>query len=186
MAETLERKINNIYIVGYPAVGKSRNAKYFAKSYNWELYDVDCEIVKNQGLTISEIFTQKGEPFFRSLETEILKTTEKKTHCIVSCGGGTVLKSENWNIMKRVGLIVCLKVNLEILRSRLEKSKIKTRPLLDDNPTLEKLEHFINERKPYYDLSDVQIDIEQYTIPKISHHLHQIYMQFKSGQKKLN
>ena len=94
----------NIYLIGFMGCGKSTVATRMAWKHHLERIEMDEEIEKHQGLTISEIFEVFGEKHFRKIETSFLESLLTKQNLVVSCGGGAVLKPENVALMKEMGL----------------------------------------------------------------------------------
>jgi shikimate kinase len=109
----------NYYLIGLPASGKSSVGKALATKIEYEFYDLDRLIEKNEGITIPNIFKLYGEDYFRDLETKYLKELKEKDNIVVSCGGGIVLRKENKEYMN--GIIVLLKTNLKEIEFRLKR-----------------------------------------------------------------
>ena len=118
-----------ICLIGMPGSGKTTLGKEIARVFDYEFIDMDSLIKKETGLKISQIFLNKGEEYFRSIETSILEKiilNDKKL--IISTGGGIVLK--NQKILKKTYNIY-LECNINTLVKRLNSSK--ERPLIGDN-----------------------------------------------------
>ena len=118
-----------ICLIGMPGSGKTTLGKEIARIFDYEFIDMDSLIKKETGLKISQIFSNKGEEYFRSIETSILEKiilNDKKL--IISTGGGIVLK--NQKILKKTYNIY-LECNINTLVKRLNSSK--ERPLIGDN-----------------------------------------------------
>jgi len=118
-----------ICLIGMPGSGKTTLGKEIARVFDYEFIDMDSLIKKETGLKISQIFSNKGEEYFRSIETSILEKiilNDKKL--IISTGGGIVLK--NQKILKKTYNIY-LECNINTLVKRLNSSK--ERPLIGDN-----------------------------------------------------
>ena len=118
-----------ICLIGMPGSGKTTLGKEIARVFDYEFIDMDSLIKKETGLKISQIFLNKGEEYFRSIETSILEKiilNDKKL--IISTGGGIVLR--NQKILKKTYNIY-LECNINTLVKRLKSSK--ERPLIGDN-----------------------------------------------------
>ena len=118
-----------ICLIGMPGSGKTTLGKEIARIFDYEFIDMDLLIKKETGLKISQIFLNKGEEYFRSIETSILEKiilNDKKL--IISSGGGIVLR--NQKILKKTYNIY-LECNINTLVKRLSSSK--ERPLIGDN-----------------------------------------------------
>ena len=90
---------NNVYITGFSGSGKSTSGKELAQLLERDFVDMDSEIEKLQNESIPSIFTNHGEPFFRSIETGLLDSISRKTDQIVSTGGGVPTIPKNVKIM---------------------------------------------------------------------------------------
>ena len=97
----MERK--NILLIGFMGTGKSTVSARLKKMLGMKEIDTDALIVEQEGMTISDIFAQKGEEAFRNMETDLLRRLKDEKNLIVSCGGGMALRDENASIMKEAG-----------------------------------------------------------------------------------
>lgn len=139
-----------------PFSGKTTIGKLLAQKLDFKFVDLDFLIEQNEGMKISEIFKNKGEEYFRYLETKTLEEFNESEHFILSTGGGTIQKEENLQILKTLGSIFYLKINPNELFERIKDDK--TRPLLqNDNPKLVLL-NLYNKRKQNYERADFIID----------------------------
>jgi shikimate kinase len=155
----------NIYLVGFMGTGKSSAGKALAKRKKWQFVDLDELIELREGRAISAIFANKGEPYFRRLETRILKEVALQKKFIVSCGGGIVLNEDNIALMKKTGKVICLSATPQVILKRV--SNTSKRPLLNvDNP-LARIEHLLKLRAPYYVQADFQISTSRLSVDKV-------------------
>jgi shikimate kinase len=140
--------------------GKSTAGRKLASLLGWSFIDLDKRIEEHTSKTIPEIFSQKGEDYFRSIEAQLLRDLMTCTNTVISTGGGTPCHGDNMDFMNEHGLTVYLKLTPAELNSRLSQSNGE-RPLIKD---LEKgnLLSFIEEklavRKKYYDRSDIIVE----------------------------
>lgn len=95
----------NIVLTGMPSSGKSTVGRILAEKTGRTFYDLDSEIVSSSGMEITEIFEKYGEKHFRDLESESAKRISALSGVVISCGGGTVLRKENVDALKRNGVI---------------------------------------------------------------------------------
>ena len=140
-----------LIIIGPMASGKSVVGKKLSKRLDIDFYDTDEEIVKKTGVTISHIFDIEGEDKFRSREMNIFSDLIKKDDCVISTGGGIVLKQENRELLKK-GTVLYLKTSIQ---TQLERTMNDIeRPLLrgkeNKEVTLKKMAKF---RNPLYEKS---------------------------------
>jgi len=130
----------NIVLTGMPGSGKSTVGKLLNPE-GYTFIDTDAEIEKRCGCTIKELIAAKGEPYFRDLESEVIRDVSAESCRIISTGGGAILREENVRCLKRNGKLFFLNAAL----SRLQATK--ERPLSD---TYEKLAKLYEERMGIY------------------------------------
>lgn len=147
-----------IVLCGFMGCGKSSIGRRLARLLSWEFTDMDAFIEEHEGMTVSEIFAQKGEGEFRKMETEAVKALMKKDNIIVASGGGTVMNPKNVEeIHKGGGVIYFLDVPLAALQERLKNDK--KRPLLQKPNRREVIaELFSNRYDKYLNAADVKVD----------------------------
>ena len=129
-------KINrNIVLIGMPASGKSTVGKLLSKKISYEYYDADKYLERKENVKISTLFSEKGEEYFRNLETKYLRELSQKNGIIISTGGGAVKREENMEILKEKGIVVFLSRKIEDIA----KENHEARPLLQDINNIYKL-----------------------------------------------
>lgn len=145
---------SNLVFVGLPLSGKSKYARIFGELFDRSAYDIDEMIEKDQKKKVSEIFEDEGEPSFRQMESNMVKTLYQKQGIIISTGGGLIENSESMSLLKQNGIIIFLNKN----PMQIAKKKIYGRPLLND-PT--KIISLAKRRLPLYQKhADIVIDIK--------------------------
>lgn len=140
--------------------GKSFWAERMSKKLSISFVELDRQIEKKVGLTITEIFANVGESAFRQLEQEVLHEYSRNSfNGIVACGGGTPCYYDNMSLMKQQGTVVFLKASLQTLEHRI--SILNDRPLVVQHEfQWTRLEELYHSRLPYYEQADVVIDID--------------------------
>ena len=141
----------NLVLIGFMGAGKTSLGKAVSKLLQVPFLDTDQLIVESEGVTVSEIFAQKGEDYFRTLETETVRALgNRKGQFVLSVGGGLPLRSENRPLLHEAGLVVYLKAGVGTLAQRL--SGDTKRPLLHrgEGTLEEKIERILAEREPMY------------------------------------
>ena len=164
-----------LIIIGPMASGKSVVGKKLSKRLDIDFYDTDEEIVKKTGVTISHIFDIEGEDKFRSREMNVFSDLIKKDGCVISTGGGIVLKEENRELLKK-GTVLYLKTSIQ---TQLERTmNDKERPLLRGKENKEvTLRKMAKLRNPLYEKSSNYIieetDNSSQTVDNIIKHLNE-------------
>ncbi len=138
-----------IYLIGFMGVGKTTISQELANITGAVEYDTDALIVDREGKSIPRIFEEKGQDYFRSLETEILRQVSQGEDAIVSCGGGIILKQENINIMKESGSVVWLDASPATILEHVKDDN--NRPLLKGKKNIEDIGKMMAERQPKYE-----------------------------------
>lgn len=111
----LIRHVQNIVLIGMPGCGKSAIGRAVAQALGKEFVDLDFLISQRAGMSIPNIFAQKGENAFRNLESEIVREAGSRTGCVISTGGGVVTREENYAPLHQNGLIVHILRDLNVL-----------------------------------------------------------------------
>lgn len=151
--------------------GKTLVSKELSVLNNFKIFDLDTEISKQKNRSITEIFKEKGEIFFRKTEKEVLEkilSTEK--NIILSLGGGTPCYYNNIDSINEKTISVFLKTNVKTLAQRLSSEKDK-RPLIQ-NISNEDLPEFIAkhlfERNPFYNQAKITINTDNLSAREIA------------------
>lgn len=151
---------DKIYIVGFMGSGKTTAGKKLSSILGWTFIDLDKKIEQKTGKTISRIFSEHGEDYFRKVESESLRDLERLTGAVVSTGGGAPCHDNNMDFMLASGITVYLKLTPEQLRSRLTGSKTE-RPLikgLDKEELLKFIKERLPQREKYYCLAQIIVE----------------------------
>ena len=156
----------HIFLIGFMGCGKSTNAACLAEMTGAKQVEMDQMIVENEGMAIADIFNEKGEPYFRKLETELIKSFAGVKPAVISCGGGAVLKEENVRFMKECGKIVLLTAEPETIYERVKDSM--ERPVLNGNMNVGYIEELMEKRRPKYEAAaDVKVATDGKTAEEI-------------------
>jgi len=151
VTDEIKRRILNNVLIGMPGAGKTFLGRKMAEKQGKRFIDIDDMVVDHEGASIEEIFKEKGEPYFRRVETEMLKLACKETGCVIATGGGVVKTRANYNIIKQNGVVIWIKRDLD-------KLETDGRPLSTSTP----VEDLYAERKDAYSYwSDYYIDNNQ-------------------------
>lgn len=145
----LKRDMQNIVFVGMPSAGKTTMAMLLSEKLNREFFDTDKLIEEREG-KIPEIFKNKGEKYFREVETKILNEVSKKTGVVIATGGGTPLKEINRDLILQNSLVIYLDRDLKNLET-------EGRPLSKNLDNLKKMYEI--RHKIYEDISHIKIKV---------------------------
>ena len=148
--------------------GKSTIGPILANVIGWTFKDLDLEIEKIEKKKVVEIFNEKGEDYFRSIEHKMLSEFSEYNDLVLSLGGGTIINQANLELMKRTGKIIYLKSSPEMIYQRI-KNKID-RPIFRDlvlsekarpQDFIDRIKNLQQEREPYYSSADFFIDTDK-------------------------
>ena len=154
--------MKRIYLIGYMGAGKTSVGRILAQRMNLMFIDLDQYIENRFHRTVPQLFVEKGESGFRTLEQHMLAEVSDFEDVLISTGGGTPCFFDNMEQMKQHGTIVYLHVSVEELVKRLMLHQ-NTRPLLKDM-SREEMTAFVadalEKRDSYYRQADITFDAE--------------------------
>lgn len=166
-----------IVLIGYMASGKSSIGKRLAKKLNYRFTDLDDFIEEKENMSVTQIFKNKGEVYFRNQEARYLKELlNNNENTILAVGGGTPCYSGNMDCILNTKNVksVYLKASLPALAKKLMEKKAK-RPLIAHIETLEEMTEFIGkhlfERSPFYEQAEMHISIDGKTKDEVTDEL---------------
>jgi shikimate kinase len=154
---------DKIFLIGMMGSGKSYWTQKMAKWNKCVGYDLDKLIEMNEEKTITEIFNEDGEDYFRKAEAKILRWFKEKKKFIIATGGGTPCFQENMHWMKKEGIVIWLDESLEVLVKRVSSEKAD-RPLianLSENELAAFLEQKLVERYAFYAQAHYRLTSDQ-------------------------
>lgn len=145
-----------IYLTGFMGTGKSTVSQSLHENYGLEQIDMDKEIAKEEGMSIPDIFREKGEAHFRESETALLERLSERENVVISCGGGTVMRQCNVDLMKKHGKIILLTAMPETVFERVRNCH--DRPLLEGNMNVGYIREMMEARRPKYEAAaDIRV-----------------------------
>jgi shikimate kinase len=147
--------------------GKTHWGKQLSQKLQLPFFDLDHLIEEREGKTITDIFAEMGEEYFRMLEKDVLyMITENHPSFVMACGGGAPCFFNNIDYMKSRGTTVWINCSTDCLYGRLVNEKEK-RPLIKSIPN-EELKSFIikkySDRKIFYQQADVILGEDDVTL----------------------
>jgi shikimate kinase len=149
-----------------PGSGKTTLGKSLAAKLGYTFVDLDERIVLSEGVPISDVFSLKGEAYFRKLESSLLQATENEDNIVVATGGGAPCFFDNMEHINRMGISLLLHIPLTQLVKRVYpgKNTIQTRPLFagkDEQEILETLQTMWQKRAPFYQKAHILLSARE-------------------------
>jgi shikimate kinase len=145
----------SIVLVGMPGSGKSAVGRRLAPRLQLPFVDADEEIEMAAGKPIMDIFREHGEAYFRDGERKVIARLLRSGPEVLATGGGAFMVAETRDNIRRSGISIWLKAELDLLLRRV--SKRNTRPLLEKDPE-GTMRHLIETRYPVYATADITVD----------------------------
>lgn len=167
----------NIVLIGFMGCGKTTFGKWLADRQQMDFVDTDEFIEKYENMSVSDIFAEKGEDYFRGLETKVLRMflgeekDEKNTYrlyksTVISVGGGLPVREENRRLLHKLGKIIFLDTSVDELVRRLQGDE--TRPLLRGGELRGKIENLMEARLDIYDdTADIIVTTDNHTLNEV-------------------
>ena len=158
--------MNSLFLIGFMGAGKSSVSAGLGRMLGREVVEMDERIAAQEGMSIPELFAQKGEPYFRACETALLKSFAQGAPRIVSCGGGVPLREENVAAMRESGTVVLLTASPEVILERVKDSD--ERPLLQGHKDVPYIAALMEQRRPKYEAAaDITVDTSRLNIEEV-------------------
>ena len=159
-----------IFLIGFMGSGKSHWGGLLSETLSLPFFDLDEQVTTHAGRSIVEMFTSKGEEYFRLQEKDVLHAiTENHDSFVMACGGGSPCYFNNIEYMNLSGTTIWINTPVDTIFQRLINEKEK-RPLIKELSD-EQLKRFINkkfaDRKIYYEQADITIDEEPVQLEKL-------------------
>ncbi len=169
----MPKEYKNIILTGMMGSGKSTVGKELANLLGYSFVDLD-EIIEKKYDKISNIFTKKGEPYFRELETKEIKELIGKEKIVLSTGGGIILKEKNIEILKQLGKVYFLSAQSETIYQRIKNQQ--HRPLLNTDNPKKSIEEILSKRLEKYEKSGEKIITDNKCAKEIAGEIYEKFM----------
>ncbi len=156
----------NIFLIGFMGSGKTSVGWRLSQRLGYYFLDMDQQIEKEERCKISQLFKEKGESFFRQLETQLLSRLVSLQNTVVSTGGGIVTTEGNLEIMKRIGKVVYLKLSPEAVYQRLKYDT--SRPLLQTENVEEQIRALLEKRESLYAQANSIVGVQDRSVNQIT------------------
>ncbi|MGI5921017.1 MAG: shikimate kinase [Syntrophomonadaceae bacterium] len=147
----------NIVLLGFMGTGKSSVGYHLAKKLGRRFVDMDREIEKITGMSITDMFKTYGEQRFRSEEELMALKLSRCSDLVIATGGGVVLRAKNITALRENGVLIRLHASPEVIFERVNRKK-GVRPLLKKNLTISDIEAMLHSREKYYVCADQVVD----------------------------
>lgn len=138
--------------------GKTSVGKILAAKMARPFVDIDSYIEAEEKKRISQIFEERGEQYFREIESRILSEMVRRSGMVLVTGGGAVIKEENRDLLRQNAVVVSLRATPETIYKRVKDSL--HRPLLNGQDQMGQIVKLYDARKKFYDDADVIIETD--------------------------
>jgi shikimate kinase len=145
----------SIVLIGMPGSGKSSIGRRLAQHLGLEFVDADQEIETAAGMSIADIFSQHGEPYFRAGEARVIARLLDKGPQVIATGGGSFVNPDTRALIRARALSVWLKAEVDLLLRRVKRKN--DRPLLRAADPEAVLKRLLAEREATYAEADITV-----------------------------
>ncbi len=152
-------------LFGFMGTGKSAVGRLLGERLHRPVVEMDEIIEEREGMSISRLFIERGEAYFRKRERALAEELSRRRGQIVATGGGVVLDPDNIRDFAWSGLLVCLTARPEVILKRVENES--HRPLLEKGDRLETIRRMLDDRRIFYDRIEYRIDTSDLSVDQI-------------------
>lgn len=157
--------MKTIVLIGMMGSGKTTIGKLLGEKLTLRSIDIDVIIEQNEKRTVSEIFQNEGEKYFRNIERETIKKNFTNKDLIISLGGGAFEDQLTQELLLKNSTIIYLKTSPNVILERIKNNT--NRPLLKNQMTVEKIQSIILQRQKNYELANITILTDNKNTDKI-------------------
>lgn len=155
--------LTSLALIGLPGSGKTTAGKLLARQLGVPFVDTDHAIEQRLGCSIRAFFEAQGEEAFREVESEVLRELTDGPACVLSTGGGIVLRPQNRERLRSHCRVVYLRASPQALFQRLRNDR--RRPLLQVADPLARLQALHDERAPLYEaVAHLTVDADHHKV----------------------
>lgn len=154
--------MKNVVLIGFMGTGKTSTGRMLAAKLGCAFIDMDQKIEEEAGISIPEMFAQKGEAYFREKERQLVTYLAGRRNAVISTGGGTVKDPENMRRFRKTGVVICLTASVDAVLER--TSHRGSRPVLDQadqGNRRQAVEQLMEERRDLYRQADHTVDTSE-------------------------
>ncbi len=145
-----------IILAGMMGCGKSSVGELLSKKIGYEFIDIDVELEKSENMSVTNIFNEYGEKYFRKIEKLKIFEYVNRKNIVMALGGGAFEDEETRKILKHYGIVIYLKASPECIFQRI-KSEIH-RPLLHKNFSVDSISFILKKRIQNYEKAHFTVD----------------------------
>ena len=157
----------SISLIGFMCAGKSSVGRALAERLGRSFIETDAVIEERAGMSIAEIFAEKGEAAFRELESEVVREACARKDAVIACGGGVPLRDVNVAALRDNTVVVYLDVTAEHVIGRLGPPS-NVRPLLSGPNREMRARELLAARRPrYVQAADIVVDSDELTVQQV-------------------
>ena len=146
----------SVVLIGLMGAGKTAVGRRLANRLDLPFIDADTEIEVAAGASISEIFAEHGEAYFRQGERKVIARLLENGPQVLATGGGAYMNPDTRANIKAHGLSVWLKADIKVLMKRVGRRD--NRPLLAAGDPEKVMKKLMEERYPIYAEADVTVE----------------------------
>ena len=157
--------MKTIVLIGMMGSGKTTIGKLLGEKLTLRSIDIDVIIEQNEKRTISEIFQNEGEKYFRNIERETIEKNFTNKDLIISLGGGAFEDQLTQELLLKNSTVIYLKTSPNVILKRIKNNT--NRPLLKNQMTVEKIQSIILQRQKNYELANITILTDNKNTDKI-------------------
>ena len=157
--------MKTIVLIGMMGSGKTTIGKLLGEKLTLRSIDIDVIIEQNEKRTVSEIFQNEGEKYFRNIERKTIKKNFTNKDLIISLGGGAFEDQLTQELLLKNSTVIYLKTSPNVILERIKHNT--NRPLLKNQMTVEKIQSIILQRQKNYELANITILTDNKNTDKI-------------------
>ncbi len=169
-------QVSLISLLGVRGAGKSTLGRLLANDLGWPMIELDEEIERIAGLSLAEVFSVHGEPYYRRLEGEVLEELQQQNFsAIIATGGSIVTHPQHYALLKAMSYTIYLEASAEEHMNRVI-AQGDQRPMRDHPKAMSELKKLLASRAPLYQKADFHLLTSQCTehdlLQQLKHHLY--------------
>jgi shikimate kinase len=157
----------HLVLVGLAGSGKSTVGELLADALQRSFIDFDVEINRRGGMSVPEIFGQKGEGYFREQETALTRELAETGGMVLAPGGGWIMADENRALLCPPARLIYLKVTPEVAMDRMGAAAAG-RPLLNRPDPRGELERLLEARRPRYEAAELVVSVDRLDAQRVT------------------